>query len=187
MPGDWAIDATAGNGNDTLVLADTVGPTGIVWAFDIQRVAIEEARRRAADLGWANVRFECRCHSELSSVIAPEHAGRIAAVMFNLGYLPRGDHAVVTRLESTRRALDQAIELLRPGGVITIVAYTAHQGGIEESAGVRRWLRAVEEGSTGTVERIASEPPHDGRDREQIPWLAVVRKSGQEMRFKEKS
>ena len=47
-PGDTVIDATAGNGHDTVFLAEIVGSNGRVLAFDIQASAIEAARTRAS-------------------------------------------------------------------------------------------------------------------------------------------
>ncbi len=46
LPGDIVIDATAGNGNDTLFLAGLVGETGRVYSFDIQARAIEKTRKK---------------------------------------------------------------------------------------------------------------------------------------------
>ena len=44
--GDICIDATAGNGNDTLVLCELVGDAGKVFAFDIQEMAVKNTRER---------------------------------------------------------------------------------------------------------------------------------------------
>jgi len=35
--GDTVVDATAGNGHDTLFLAQLVGDSGQVYAFDVQK------------------------------------------------------------------------------------------------------------------------------------------------------
>ena len=43
--GDTTIDATAGNGHDTLMLARLVGESGRVIAFDVQSDAIIATRR----------------------------------------------------------------------------------------------------------------------------------------------
>ena len=65
--------------------------------------------------------------------------------MFNLGYLPGGDKSVVTRPETTRRALEEALEWLRPGGLTTVVCYTGHPGGREDAAAVEAWARQVDQ------------------------------------------
>jgi len=174
-PGEIAIDATAGNGHDVIVLCEAVGPTGTIWAFDTQASAIESARRLLEGKGWRNVRLVCQCHSQLQMIVPLEHHGQVGAAMFNLGYLPRADHAITTQAATTRTALEQAFALLRPAGVITAVVYTAHRGGQEESQTVRDWLGSL--GNSATIETMASEPPNDSRDPEHIPWLATVTKN----------
>ena len=49
QPGDIAVDATMGNGHDTLFMAECVGKTGLVYAFDIQAQAIEATKARLTD------------------------------------------------------------------------------------------------------------------------------------------
>lgn len=134
-PGDLAIDATAGNGHDTVFLAERVGDSGKVLAFDVQAEAIAAARARVADLA-GRVDFIHGSHVELAEHAAP---GSAAAVMFNLGYFPGGDHAVITRTSGTLAALDAALGVLKPGGIVTVVCYPGHPGGDEESAAVEAW------------------------------------------------
>lgn len=173
--GEIAIDATVGNGHDALVLCEAVGPAGMVWGFDTQASAIESANRLLKGRGRHNVHLVCQCHSQLQTIVPPQHHGRVAAVMFNLGYLPRGDHAITTQAATTQVALEQGFALLRPGGVITVVVYTAHAGGREESQVVRDWLDGL--ANAATIETFASEPPNDGRDQREVPWLVVVTKT----------
>lgn len=132
--GETGVDATAGNGHDTLFLADLVGEGGRVVAFDVQQAAIESTRRRLEEAGLAG-RVDLWCESHAGMVARVESG--VAAVMFNLGYLPGGDHARITRTEETLRALEAAAGLLRPGGVLTVVCYPGHAGGDEEAAAVR--------------------------------------------------
>ena len=120
--GDTVVDATMGNGHDTLFLAEQVGPEGHVCAFDIQESALESTRalleaHHAAD----RVTLFCQSHAELAGSVP---AG-IAAAVFNLGWLPGGDHTVTTRTASTRQAVLAALELLKPGGIVTICAYVS--------------------------------------------------------------
>jgi glyoxylase-like metal-dependent hydrolase (beta-lactamase superfamily II) len=75
----------------------------------------------------------------MSDVIPHEAHGKVAAVMFNLGYLPGEDHAVITRPESTIPALEAALALLKEGGVVTIVVYPGHEGGDQEASAVTEW------------------------------------------------
>ena len=137
-PADIVIDATAGNGHDTLFLAQRVGPDGLVYAFDIQQTALNHTAARLAESQLTNVRFIHDDHANMLQMIESQHHGRIAAVMFNLGYLPRGDKSIVTRTVSTVAAIRAATLLLREGGTITILAYPGHPGGEAEQAAVEQ-------------------------------------------------
>jgi predicted methyltransferase len=143
--GEAAVDATVGNGVDTLFLARTVGPRGKVFAFDIQQEALDSARRRFASeqADDSAVVWLLRSHAELREAIPAALHGRIGAVMFNLGYLPGGDPTVITRPDSTVAALQAAAELLKPRGVLTVVVYPGHPGGEEEADAVVRWAHSL--------------------------------------------
>ena len=139
-PGEIAIDATAGNGHDTLFLAQQVGPGGTVHAFDIQEEALAATRERLIRAGCASrVVLHHTGHEHLLGALPGELRGRVAAITFNLGYLPGSDHQTITHSENTLAALRQALALLRPGGVLSVLAYRGHQGGQEEAEAVARW------------------------------------------------
>jgi predicted methyltransferase len=140
--GELTVDATAGNGYDTLFLARLVGVNGKVMAFDIQKKAIESTcRRLKAAKMLSRVDLIPEGHENMAHYIHQP----VAAVMFNLGYLPGGDHLLTTRPQTTLSALQAALRLLRPGGVATIVCYTGHQGGPEEKAALLGYLSALEQ------------------------------------------
>lgn len=155
QPGDTVIDATAGGGVDTLALAELVGPKGAVYAFDIQQEALERTSARLSSLKEAgrlpNVHLVLADHAGMERHVAADAAGHVAAVMFNLGYLPGGDVSVITRSESTLRALDSALSLLRPGGILTCVLYPGHPGGDEEAAAVEAWAANLPQGAGQAV------------------------------------
>ena len=111
--GDTVIDATMGNGHDTLFLCSLVGETGKVYAFDIQRDAVEATRSRLTAAGMAD-RAELLCigHEKMAGKVP----GPVKAVVFNLGWLPGGDHQITTRTETTLQAVRQALELLCVSG-----------------------------------------------------------------------
>lgn len=164
--GDLAVDATAGNGVDTEFLARRVGPQGRVLGLDIQTEAIERTRTRLADAGLENVDLRRGDHANLAE-ICPAWSGAVAAVMFNLGYLPRGDPSIRTHAESTLAALDAALWLLRDGGVMTILAYRGHPGGRAESDAVASWIAQLP--APHLTEEFASLP-----GRKAGPHLYVV-------------
>jgi len=144
-PGDAVVDATTGNGNDTVFLARLTGPGGEVHAFDIQPGALENARNRLAAEGFADrVRFYQAGHERMGERLPGDLRGRVRAVVFNLGFLPGGDEAVVTKPETTLAALVAARELLAPGGVISVVCYAGHPGGLDEARAVADWCAGLD-------------------------------------------
>ncbi|MCA9082850.1 MAG: FAD-dependent oxidoreductase [Planctomycetaceae bacterium] len=149
--GDLAIDGTVGNGFDTVFLSQQVGDTGTVIGFDIQAQAIEATRRRLEANGRGNVELKHENHEFIGRL---PRRSEVTAAMFNLGYLPHGDHTVVTQPKSTASAMKAVVERMRTGGVMTVIAYRGHEGGQEESEAVRTVLGSM---SSGAVEEIESE------------------------------
>lgn len=131
--GDVVIDATVGNGWDTAVLAQCVGADGYVYGFDIQQIALAQAREHIPT-SCRNVRLICADHAHMREQIETQHHGCIRAVTFNLGYLPGGDKRITTTTSTTLAALDQALDLVMPGGLVTIVCYRHPEGAAELTA-----------------------------------------------------
>ena len=127
--GDIAVDATAGNGHDTIFLAELVGPNGYVYAFDVQKEAVDATLLRVLDHAYEDrVRVLNRGHEEVDQFIDKE----IGAAIFNLGYLPGSDHSVVTKPNTTLEAVRKMLNMLKVGGMIVLVVYHGHEGGKEE-------------------------------------------------------
>lgn len=139
--GDTVIDATCGTGQDTVSLAVAVGKEGTVYAFDIQKKALllTEARLRAH--GFSNVRIIPESFVSMRSHIA---GGSAAAVVFNLGYLPGGDHSITTTAETTLEGLKCALDTIRPGGIVTVVLYDGHEEGSAEKKQVLEWAESLD-------------------------------------------
>ncbi len=138
--GDIAIDATVGNGHDTLFLARQVDRKGLVFGFDVQQQAIESTQTRlSTDLIFNNNTLFNTSHENLIEFIPNQYHGKVKAIMFNLGYLPGSDKTVITQTDSSLLALNQAIKLLASSGVITIMAYLGHSGGDEETKQIKQW------------------------------------------------
>ncbi|WP_286805036.1 class I SAM-dependent methyltransferase [Acetobacterium sp. MES1] len=146
-PGDTVVDATAGTGQDTLFLRQCVGESGRVFAFDIQAVALQQTKclldnSKSAD----NVTLICDSHEFIRIRLADAGVGEqaVKAVMFNLGYFPGGDPAIITEGETTIKALNSALRLLSTGGMMTICLYPGHPGGSEEAQAVIGWCEMLE-------------------------------------------
>lgn len=125
-----AIDATAGNGHDTVFLAELCKS---VIAFDISAIAIENTKRRCE--GHDNVILIHQSHDQMINYIR-----KADLAVFNLGYLPKGDKTIVTLKETTLRALNQA-KLIIGNGYLCVTCYLGHPGGKEEHQTVVDWLQ----------------------------------------------
>ncbi|MGI6098063.1 MAG: class I SAM-dependent methyltransferase [Dethiobacteria bacterium] len=139
--GSFVVDATCGNGNDTLFLAELVGNGGLVYAFDIQKKALEITEGRLQEKGLLDrVHLVHDGHENLSNYVKQP----VSAAMFNLGYLPGGDHQLVTRSLTTIKALHQLVSLLERKGIITIVCYTGHPGGASEAKDILNYSQQLD-------------------------------------------
>ncbi len=141
-PGDFALDATVGNGLDTFFLADQVGPQGQVIGFDIQETAHQNTNLLLGEAGLlARVKLVHAGHENLLRHLPETWKGHLKAVMFNLGYLPRGDKRIITTPQTTLPALKAAAGCLGSGGRMSVVIYPGHEGGAEEAEAVVEWAQ----------------------------------------------
>ncbi|MDT8405945.1 MAG: class I SAM-dependent methyltransferase [Methylococcales bacterium] len=143
--GGIAVDATIGNGYDTLFLAQNVGEGGCVYGFDIQPQAIAKTQARLCEAG-----LDARCrllhvsHQHWPEYLPGHDLGRVQAVMFNLGYLPGSDKRITTQAQSTLAALDASLNNLERQGVISVLAYPGHIGGEQEAGQVMLWFDGLD-------------------------------------------
>jgi tRNA A58 N-methylase Trm61 len=166
--GGFAIDATAGNGHDTVFLAKAVGETGRVLAIDIQAEAIASTAARLESEGLRDrVKLHQGCHADLAEIAGAE---RPRAIVFNLGYLPGGNHGLITRTENTLKALAAAWEILIPGGALAVVCYPGHDGGDGEAAAAVDFITSLPAHRTARYGMLATEKP--------APFLLLSRKPG---------
>ena len=140
--GDIVIDATCGTGQDTVMLARAVGSEGSVYAFDIQKKAMLLTEERLRKHGFSNVHFIMKSFSSMSEHI-PENSA--SAVVFNLGYLPGGDHSITTTADTTLEGLACALRTIRAGGIVTVVLYDGHEEGAAEKKAVLEWARELDQ------------------------------------------
>lgn len=146
-PGDIAVDATAGTGQDTLMLAECTGSIGTVYAFDIQEDALEKIQEKLKIKGMESwVSLIRQGHQNMKEVLESKGVknNTVKAIVFNLGYLPGGDHSVVTSSATTLKALEDALKLLAPQGMITVCLYPGHSVGQQEAEDVLTWCEALE-------------------------------------------
>ena len=121
--GDVAVDFTMGNGHDTEFLSKTVGTDGRVYAFDVQRQALESTAKNLSAAGCPeNYTLILDSHHNVKNYVKEP----IKAGMFNLGYLPGSDKTVTTMRETTLPAIEAAISLMDKDAIILIVASTIY-------------------------------------------------------------
>ena len=112
-----------------------------MYAFDVQESALAATRSRLQQAGLLpRVTLIADSHVNMQHHIAPG----LQAAVFNLGYLPGNNKTVTTHASSTLAALEQMLDLLRPGGIVVLVVYCAHPGGNEESNAVLNWVQALD-------------------------------------------
>lgn len=138
--GDTAIDATAGNGNDTLKLCRAVGENGFVFSFDIQREAIAQTQKLILENGYSNAKLILDSHSNMDKYISSP----VKCVIFNLGYLPGGDHSMHTKGETTIEAIEKALNLICDDGFIAIMIYYGKNSGTDEKEAVMQFLKILD-------------------------------------------
>ncbi|MGN0710995.1 MAG: tRNA (mnm(5)s(2)U34)-methyltransferase [Anaerovoracaceae bacterium] len=177
-----AIDATAGNGHDTLALARKVGKNGYVLALDIQQEAID------------NSRLLLESHKETGQVklvqgsheFLKEHWQQYAAelkergmiedadgfnpdaVVFNLGYLPKGDKNIVTKTDSSVKAVKAALELVKPDGIVTVTLYGGHEEGAKEKQAVLDFAASL---NSGEFHVVYASMHNQGEKAPEILWI----------------
>ena len=152
--GSIVLDLTSGNGHDSLYLAKKVGEQGKLYAIDIQKKAIQATKELlSAENCLGQTRFILSCHTKFPDNIPRKVKGKANAIMLNLGYLPKGDHQITTKPETTIETISYAYDWLDPEGVMTIIAYRGHSGGQRENLAVsklisdQKWYCEVELGN----------------------------------------
>lgn len=144
--GDIAIDATVGNGRDTVFLAEQVGRSGKVFGFDIQKEAIENTKARLKEKNLLDrVQLFQTSHANMLETIPKDVYGKVKAAVFNLGYLPGGDKSIVTKAPSTIAAIEHLLQILTVGGLIVIVVYHGHEEGKRERDELLAYVTKIEQ------------------------------------------
>jgi hypothetical protein len=171
--GDIVIDATCGNGHDTLKLCQLALSIdkGKVYAFDIQEQAIQlTTHYLASHLSpelMQRVILQQGCHSTFPSEISP---GSVKLIVYNLGYLPKGNKAKTTQERTTIQSLSQAQALVQPGGVITMICYPGHAEGVKEQEAILAYASQLSPIDWSCCQ-------HRWLNRNQAPNLILIQKA----------
>ncbi len=140
--GDIVVDATMGNGNDTAFLCELVGENGKVYAFDIQENAVTKTEERLKSL-----KIEGRAeliqsgHENMDRYVKE----KVKLIIYNLGYLPRGDHEITTNSNTTIESIKIGLDLLEIGGLILLVVYPGHESGRQEKLAIEEYSKGLDQ------------------------------------------
>ena len=169
-PGDTVIDATCGNGHDTLYLAQLAltENSGEVFGFDIQAEAIEKTRlhlqTNLSEPLCNRITLFHQSHRHFPKEILPKS---VKLIVYNLGYLPGGDKAITTLTESSLESIKHAQELLCDDGMISVTCYPGHpEGKIEEEA-IFKYASSLNPRAWTCVQ-------HHWVNRQQSPRLLII-------------
>ena len=135
---DCVIDATCGNGKDSLVLASLLSQKkgSKLICIDIQEQALLNTKgllQEKAPQFFPKIEFLLGSHETLPAA-SPK------LIVYNLGYLPKGDKTVTTQVESTVLSVQNALKILLPGGALSIMCYPGHPEGLKEQIVLKKLL-----------------------------------------------
>lgn len=164
--GDSVIDATCGNGHDTLFLAQLVGNSGRVIGLDIQEQALKNTQLLLQENSCMQVSLHRQSH-----VSFPEEAYQrpISLIVYNLGYLPGGNKNITTKTDSSLESLRKSIELVEEGGLVSVTCYPGHEEGKIEEIALLDWLQTLSPLSFAICH-------HRWINRRQAPSLLIIKK-----------
>ena len=171
--GDICIDATAGNGHDTLLLCSLVEGSnkdgrdsymqiekgfveksvgrhnekngGKVYSFDIQMKALEATKEKVLASGFSKELILINDgHENIRKHIPASEQGLVSCVMFNFGYLPGGDHNIVTKEKTSIKAIEASLDVLKRGGLVSLCIYSSKEMGHAEKDAILAWLKMLD-------------------------------------------
>ncbi len=147
--GDIVVDATMGNGYDTKYLAQKVGENGFVYSFDVQEEAIKSTAKKLEKENLdKRVKLILDGHENMDKYVEKE----VSCIVFNLGYLPRAKHRIITKPNTTIKAIEHSLKLLKPHGVVSISIYTGHEGGMDEKNSVYDFVKNLDQSDFDVLE-----------------------------------
>ena len=133
IDGQFFIDGTCGKGEDTKFLSQL----GEVYSFDIQIEAINEAKKHNLN----NVKFIKDCHTNIKKYVHVDIDGAI----FNLGYLPGGNKKITTQKDTSIKAIQEVLDIMKINGLLGIVIYPGHPAGKEEEIAILNQIKLLDQ------------------------------------------
>lgn len=143
--GETVIDATCGNGHDTVFLSKVVGENGHVFGFDIQDQAIQHTQQELERNKVTNATIIKDSHSNAIHHLTVDQLTSLGGAVFNLGYLPGSDKGIVTKSETTILAIEGILTHLKENGVVVLVVYHGHAGGDTEKRNIMEYVHQLDQ------------------------------------------
>lgn len=151
-PGGVYIDATMGNGHDTLFFCELAGETGKVYAFDIQKEALQSTRTLLKSHGLLErAELILAGHEHMEQYVTEK---AVSAICFNFGYLPGGNHEIATSADTSIAAVQAGLKLLKPGGMMSLCVYSGGDTGFEEKEQILAYLKKLPATKYTVIENI---------------------------------
>ncbi|MDD2518573.1 MAG: class I SAM-dependent methyltransferase [Bacilli bacterium] len=163
---DLVVDATIGNGHDTLFLSKLV-TKGFIFGFDIQKSAINNTKNLLDCNNINNYQLFLENHQNIANVL-DEYKNKISLIVFNLGYLPGGDKMITTNHKSTIKAIKGSLSLLNNKGIILINVYPGHDEGFKEHQALEKYLKELKGYNVNYFYNI---------DNKEAPYLIEIKKN----------
>ena len=138
------IDATMGNGYDTVYLGNLVGDSGKVYAFDVQ----EEACLNYKLKNRKNVSVVNDSHHKFDEYVIED---KVNCIMYNLGFLPGSNKEITTLAKTTMKSIEEGLEFLDSNGIMTIAVYRGHAEGKNEEHFIMEYVRNLPKNIYGVM------------------------------------
>lgn len=158
---DTIIDATAGNGNDTLLLARLAS---FVFGFDIQKEALDNTKSLLEESGIENFKLILDSHENILNYVSS-----FKGVVFNLGYLPKGDKKITTKSSTTVKTLKNLTAQMKKDNFIIMTCYRGHEEGLIEANEVLDFVKSLDDSFTILK--------YEHINRQTTPFVLVIEKT----------
>lgn len=159
-----AVDLTAGNGHDTLFLAECAGH---VLSVDVQEAAIKSTKKRLEEHSVNNVELICDSHERIANYVEIE---KVDVFLMNLGYLPKGDKKNTTEWKTTKKTIELIIKSMKKHGLLSICVYPGHEEGAIESDGLEKFCKELNQ-----REYRVAELKFPNQQKEPPYWIGIER------------
>ena len=156
---DTIIDATVGNGHDTIYIASLAKQ---VIGFDIQSKALTVTQEKLVNLGIQNVTLVHDSFENISTLTG------YRGVVFNLGYLPNSDKSITTTATVTLRTIQNIVSQMKKDDFILVTVYPGHDEGKKESDLLKSYVETLDTTFIAIMYQI--------QNRQDAPYVILIEK-----------